>query len=223
MLCFVDLKSTKGVTMNNEKSTNNAKDNNQINSKKNTGNNVDDFHKDSKKESNKKNKEDSMTAIIDDLKNKNTELTQTVQYVQAEFENYKKRQERDYELKIKLASNDIIAKLIPILDDFDHSIAHMKKVIENETCLVEDIPKANNDIQNMINGFEMIKSNLLKTLQKEGLQEINPINEKFDPYTHEAVMQQESDKESMTILEVFQKGYKLNEKIIRHAKVKVAK
>ncbi len=138
------------------------------------------------------------------------DLKKTLQFVQADFENFKKRQERDFSEKIKLSAYDIISKVLPTLDDFEHSIANLQNNSSD-----------NNDF---IEGLSLIYSNLLGTLKKEGLEEINPLNESFDPFLHEALMQEERDGvESSIVLDVLQKGYKLNGKIIRHAKVKISK
>ncbi|MFP4401480.1 MAG: nucleotide exchange factor GrpE [Candidatus Woesearchaeota archaeon] len=136
------------------------------------------------------------------------DLKSTLQYVQAEFENYKKRQDRDMQERVRLSSADIIMKLFPILDDFESSLKNLKSTSDNDE---------------LIKGFQIIYNNLLTVLKKEGLEEVNPENEKFDPYMHEALMQEKSDKEPMTVLAVLQKGYKLNGRILRHAKVKIAK
>ena len=146
---------------------------------------------------------------ISSLESEKEELKKTIQFVQAEFENYKKRQDRDFDNRVNLSSSNIITKILPILDDFEHSISNMKS--------------QNNTTDETIQGVEIIYNNILNILNKEGLESINCENEKFDPYLHEAVLQEESDKESMTVLEVMQKGYKINGKIIRHARVKVAK
>ncbi len=139
------------------------------------------------------------------------EMKKTTQFVQAEFENYKKRQDRDYSDKIEMSTYDIISKLLPVLDDFEHSIANLKNSSQDSE---------NNE--SVLSGFQMIFDNFFNVLKKEGLEEVNPEGEKFDPYLHEALMQEKSDKEAMTILQVLQKGYKLKGKIVRHAKVKVA-
>ena len=69
----------------------------------------------------------------------------------------------------------------------------------------------------------MIYAQLFDVLEKKGLKKINAVNRQFDPYVHEALMQEESDKEEGIILEVLQKGYLLNENVLRHSKVKVSK
>jgi molecular chaperone GrpE len=144
-----------------------------------------------------------------------SDLKKTTQFVQAEFENYKKRQERDFSEKVRLASYDIITKLLPVIDDFEHSLANLEN-----SCVTDPNNKDHNE--NVAKGLQMVFDNFFGVLKKEGLQEIDPLGEKFDPYLHEAVMQEKSDKEPMTIIQVLQKGYKLHDRIIRHARVKVS-
>lgn len=167
------------------------------------------------------------------------ELKKTLQFVQAEFENYKKRQERYYQDKLKTVSADIILKILPIIDDFEHSLKNLRSSCltgsyvsgdsektatseRPEDEIPEDDRLEDNKDLGILRGFQMIYKNLLVVLKKEGLEEIYPLGDQFDPYLHEAVMQEKSDNESGTVLEVLQKGYKLNGRVIRYARVKVA-
>lgn len=133
------------------------------------------------------------------------ELTETLQRLQAEFENYKKRIEKEKIEFIIYAKQDLIIKLLPILDSLEIAL------------------KNTSDKDKFIKGVELIFSQLYQTLQQEGLKPIKALGEKFDPYKHEVLMNKESDKEDDIILEELQKGYMLNNKVIRHTKVKVSK
>lgn len=139
------------------------------------------------------------------LKSKAQELTHLLQHVQADFENYKKRVEKEKIAFTLYAKQDLIEKLLPFLDHFALAIQHK----DNH----EEFTK----------GTELIYSQLADLLEREGIQEIPTDHKKFDPHQHEALLSEESDKEENTILETFQKGYTLNGKVIRHSKVKVAK
>lgn len=132
------------------------------------------------------------------------ELIGLVQRVQAEFENYKKRVERDQSDFVKTASKDLIINLLPVLDNFELALKNLDK--ENQ----------------IVKGFELVFRELMDILQKQGLKVIEAEG-LFNPYFHEALMQEESDKEDNTILEVFQKGYMLGGKLIRSTKVKVGR
>ncbi len=131
-----------------------------------------------------------------------TELVQTIQRVQAEFENYKKRVERDKQKFIDLSQEKIILKLLPILDNLE-------------------LAMQNADNTEFAKGIDLIYGDLMETLQKEGLIKIEAQGG-FNPELHEAMMTEEG-KEDNKIVEEMQKGYKLKEKVIRHSKVKISK
>ena len=133
------------------------------------------------------------------------ELKDTLQRLQAEFDNYRKRAEKDKQQCIRFASAEIIKKLLPLLDTFEIALknAHQK----------DDFYK----------GMEMVYANIISLLQNEGVRPIKSMGEKFDPYKHEVLLSEESDKEDETILEELQKGYMLNDAVLRFAKVKIAK
>ncbi|MBN2881131.1 nucleotide exchange factor GrpE [Candidatus Woesearchaeota archaeon] len=133
------------------------------------------------------------------------DLTNTVKRVQADFENYKKRMDVHRIESIKVAAKDIITQLLPVLDSFELALKH--KTTDNEI---------------ICNGFEMIYKNFEQVLENNGLTEIDAVGKDFDPYEHEALLQEQSDKKKHVVLEVLQKGYKLNGKVIRTAKVKIA-
>lgn len=142
---------------------------------------------------------------IKELTHKTMELTDSLQRLQAEFENYKKRIDKENENFIKYSSQNLIIKLLPIIDSFESALKNHK------------------DKNKFLEGMKLVFSQFYSTLEKEGLKEINPFNEKFDPYNHEVMMHEKTDKKENTITEVLQKGYILNNKVIRHAKVKIAK
>ena len=142
---------------------------------------------------------------IKELTDKTKELTNSLQHLQAEFENYKKRIEREKQDIIRYSSQNLIIKLLPIIDSFEIALENHK------------------DKNKFIEGMKLVFSQFYSTLEKEGLKQIDPLNEKFDPYKHEVMMHEKNDKPDNTIVEVLQKGYILNDKVIRHAKVKIAK
>lgn len=141
---------------------------------------------------------DSKQAKID-------ELTDTLKRVQAEFENYKKRVDRDKEEFVKFAEKELIAKLLPVLDNFELALKNKDK------------------IQDFIKGVELIYSELFSLMEKEGIKPIEAEGKKFDPELHEALLSEKSDKEENTVLEEMQKGYLFRDKVLRTAKVKVSR
>jgi grpE len=131
------------------------------------------------------------------------ELTDSVKRIQAEFINYKRRTEQEKEMLSSLANERIILDLLSVLDNFQRGLDAIE---EKEGSLYE--------------GMTLIYKQLLSTLEKNGVQEIDTTIE-FNPNFHHAVMQEEGE-ESGKILEVFQKGYLLKDKVIRPAMVKVS-
>ena len=160
----------------------------------------------SKKEDIKKQVE-TLEKEIDDIKKKDSrekELVSTLQRLQAEFENFKKRTDKEKSDFTKFATSNIISKLLPILDNFDLAMQN----------------KENKD--EFISGIDMIYEQLMQTLYDAGLTKICALGKEFDPYVHEALLQEESDKDN-TILQELQSGYMLGDKLLRPTKVKIGK
>jgi molecular chaperone GrpE len=127
----------------------------------------------------------------------------------ADFSNYKKRIEKDNAEFAKFANVTLIARLLPILDDFDRAF--------------QTIPDNLRDLT-WIDGIVLIARKMAAMLEAEGLQPIDALNKPFDPNVHEAVIHEESDKhEDGIVMAELQRGYKLNERVIRPTMVKVAK
>jgi molecular chaperone GrpE len=127
----------------------------------------------------------------------------------AEFDNYKRRTEKEFISLLDSANEELILDILPAIDDFERSLQHME---ESE----------NNDSHS--EGIRLIYKKLISTLEKKGLKPMDAIGQEFDPDQHQALMQVDSDKyESGTVVEEHLKGYKLNEKVIRHSQVLVAK
>ena len=132
------------------------------------------------------------------------ELTDTLKRLQAEFENFKKRIDKEKIEFVKYAHADVIAQMLPVLDSFEIAL------------------KNTNDKEKFVEGIKIIYAQIYSVLESEGLKPIKATGEKFDPYKHEVLMKEESDKPEDTILEEFQKGYMLNDRVLRHSKVKVS-
>jgi molecular chaperone GrpE len=144
----------------------------------------------------------------DEKDKKIDELTDDLKRLQAEFENFKKRTEKEWSERVKSANQWIIADLLMVLDSFD-------KAMEDK--------KESSDANHLKDGVQMVHRQFKQILEREGLKEIDTKG-KFDPFLHEAIMREEKDDvEDGKILEVYQKGYVLGNKALRPAKVKVAK
>jgi len=131
------------------------------------------------------------------------DMINTLQRLQAEFDNYRKRIDKEYEQMKSFACEDLIMELIDVLDNFERAMLSKEH-------------------QEFVKGIELIYAQFYELMEKQGLKKIS-CEGKFDPYRHEVLLAEKSDKESGTILEELQSGYMLGTKILRHAKVKIAK
>ena len=127
----------------------------------------------------------------------------------ADFDNFRKRLIRDKEDAVSYANTSLLTDLIDVLDDFERA---------------EEAAKKSKDFETLANGVDLIEKRLATLLEKKwGLEKYVPLNEAFDPEKHEALMMTESpDVKEATVAEVFQNGYILHGRVIRHAKVKVS-
>jgi molecular chaperone GrpE len=130
--------------------------------------------------------------------------------LQADFDNTRKRLEREKQDFVKFANEGIILELLNILDDLERTV---------------DLAQSKHqDLSAFLKGVEMILAHLYEMLKEYGVKPIESEGKLFDPNYHEALMQAENkDVPEHTILEELQKGYLLNDRVIRTAKVKVSK
>ena len=127
----------------------------------------------------------------------------------AEFENQRKRLQKEKEEFVKYANEKLIIDLIDIMESLERGLENAK---------------GSNNKDKLIQGLELIYKQLKNILEKNGLVPIKALGEKFDPYKHEAMMQTPSqDDEEDMILEEFARGYMLNNMVIRYSKVRVSK
>ena len=125
----------------------------------------------------------------------------------AEFENFKRRKNQEIETNNIYKSQKVITEILPSLDNLERAL---------------QVESDNEEIKSLLKGVEMVYEGLLNVLKSEGVELIETENAQFDPNYHHAVMQEEdSEKESGAILDTFQKGYKLKDRVIRPAMVKV--
>ena len=125
----------------------------------------------------------------------------------AEFENFKRRKNKEIETNNVYKSQKVITEILPSLDNLERAL---------------QVESDNEEIKSLLKGVEMVYEGLINVLKSEGVELIETENAQFDPNYHHAVMQDEdSEKESGAILDTFQKGYKLKDRVIRPAMVKV--
>lgn len=130
--------------------------------------------------------------------------------LQADFENARKRMERQCQDTAKYANEGIILELLNILDDLERTVELAEEKGANLAVFLK--------------GVEMILAHLYEMLKEHGVQHIEALGKPFDPHTQEALMQTEDkNKPENTVVEELQKGYFINDRVIRTAKVKVSK
>lgn len=126
----------------------------------------------------------------------------------AEFENYKKRVDNESATIIRFANEDLIEEIIPVLDDFERFLKSAKEQKNHEV---------------LSRGVELVHQKLLKTLESQGVKAFETVGKEFDVHYHDALMQVHREGvPPHIILEEVEKGYLLNDKVIRHAKVVVS-
>ncbi len=144
---------------------------------------------------------------VNKLANDLEDLRQTLLRRQADFDNYRKRIEKERSEDQKRATGRVIEQLIPVLDGFEQALAAHKEA----------------EYENYRKGFELIYKQLLDNLAKLGAERVDPLGKLFDPHLHQALDRVESTKHhDGTILEVFQPGYVFHGRVLRPAMVRVA-
>ncbi len=127
---------------------------------------------------------------------------------QADFDNYRRRTRQEKEELAKYATAGMIESLLPVIDNFERAI-QAGKTADADSPLLQ--------------GIEMVYKQFMDVLSSAGLEEIESLGKPFDPFLHEAVMKEPSEEhEEGTVVEVLQKGYRLKDRVIRPAMVKVS-
>lgn len=129
-----------------------------------------------------------------------------VLYAKAEGENIRRRAQDDIDKARKFALEKFAGELLAVKDSMDAALS-----VENAT------------VENYKNGVELTNKQLLNVFEKFNIAQIDPVGEKFDPNKHQAISMVESDQEANTVISTLQKGYTLNERVLRPALVVVAK
>ena len=152
---------------------------------------------------------EELHGTIDNLQKEKDELFAKYQRVSADYANFQKRTPKQIADTIAYEKEIIIKTLLPVLDNFDHTLQNAHSV-ENVDVLVK--------------GVQIIYDQMLEILKSHGVEQVKALGEKFDPALHQAMMQKvEPEQEENIVLEEFQKGYTLNGRVIRPSKVIVNK
>jgi molecular chaperone GrpE len=137
-----------------------------------------------------------------------TEIKTLLLRVQADFDNYRKRTQKEKEDYGIYLNTDLVLRILPVLDNFKLAMKHQPKEIGGD---------------DWAQGIWQIEKQLEQVMTDEGLKEIPALGQKFNHHFHEAIEEVESKKPPGEITEVIMNGYMLGDKVIRHAKVKVSK
>lgn len=146
---------------------------------------------------------------LDEKTKQTDEFLGHLQRLQADFENFRKNAEKDKAEYVKHACEGLVKDLIDVYENLERAIENGKES-DNTGALLE--------------GVEMTFKQMKNIMEKEGLEPINALGEKLDPYKHEVLLSEiRKDLEEGTILEEIQRGYTLNKKVIKYSKVKISK
>jgi molecular chaperone GrpE len=159
--------------------------------------------------------EPTEAAAIDEPSRKLAEAEKQIEYYKdlllrkvADFDNFKKRVENDSATSLKYARIDLIQRLLPVIDDFERSLKLSKDRRESEA---------------FAKGVDLIYQKLVKFLDAQGVKEIESLGKEFDVHYHDALLQvPRNDVPPHVVIEVVEKGYSLDDRVLRHAKVVVS-
>jgi molecular chaperone GrpE len=143
---------------------------------------------------------------VEEVARQRDEYLEALQRTAAEFDNYRKRVQRDQDSLVARAGERVVRELLPVLDDLERALQAAE---EHEEAKLED-------------GVRLVHRSLADVLRREGLEEIETEG-RFDPHVHEAMLAQPVEgAESGAVVEVLQKGYRLGDRVLRPARVIVA-
>ena len=145
--------------------------------------------------------------VVDEKDEKITELNNRLMRLQADFDNFRRRTQGEKEQLSGFVTAGVVGKFLKVLDNFERAEASAEKTA---------------DLESLLTGMKQIRRQFEEVFKELGVEEIVAQDAKFDPNLHEAVMRgQNPDMEDETIDMVFEKGYKLHDRVIRHSKVRV--
>jgi molecular chaperone GrpE len=151
----------------------------------------------------------SSDAVILQLQQEKAELNDQLLRLQAEFINFRRSQEQRLQQDRKYATTRLVEDLIPVMDNFERSIKHLQSAATVEA---------------MLDGIQAVSKQLFGVLQSQGVSKIASVGEHFNPEFHEAIAVVETtEAEDGVILEEIEAGYRISERIVRPARVRVAK
>ena len=136
------------------------------------------------------------------------ELNDRLRRTMAEFDNFRKRTEKEKSAMYEIGAKSIVERILPVIDNFERGLS---------------APPADESAKAFVDGMDMIYKQLLKTLEESGVKAIEAVGQEFDPNFHNAVMHVEDENVGENVIvEEFQKGYLYRDSVVRHSMVKVA-
>ncbi len=148
-------------------------------------------------------------AALQALEQEKEELVGKLQRVSADYANFQRRVPKQVTDSIMYEKERILKSILPVLDNFEHTLQNAKSA---------------QDFDALVKGVRIVYDQMLYILKSHGVEQVASVGEKFDPTKHEAMLQKsENDAEDDIVLEEFQKGYRLNERVLRPSKVIVNK
>jgi molecular chaperone GrpE len=166
-------------------------------------------YEESKKDKTATEKRTSLKRELEAAHQENKALKEQMLRLAAEFDNFKKRVDRERMNIIDTANLDLVKSLLPVIDDLERSLEVSEKKVDYKT---------------FVSGVDLILRNLLKILKDQGLRVMETIDRPFDPEKHDALLQVEAEgKEANIVIDEHVKGYEFKDRVLRHAKVIVSK
>lgn len=149
---------------------------------------------------------EEMLAEMEQIRRDASEMLDQLQRARAEFANYRRRQEQEQELLRQRATERLVTRLLPVADDFERALRSVPEEIAQNRW---------------IEGVRLVERKLWNVLEGEGISVMESLGQPFDPSRHEAVMVDEEAGSADTVIEEFQRGYFVNDSVLRPAMVKV--
>ena len=166
-------------------------------------------HKKTEEEKATEELQEKLEQKLDALQTERDEIFEKLQRVSADYANFQKRAPRQIADTVSYEKEKIIKTILPALDNFEHTLLNADKSEDKEV---------------LVKGVRIVYDQMLDILKSHGVERIKAMDQQFDPSLHQAMMQRsEEEKGNNVILEEFQAGYKLNDRIIRPSKVIVNK
>ncbi len=166
-------------------------------------------HDEHKKKKKKEENIEELKKLLDEKEKEIKELQEKMLYLQADFENFKKLKAKEKIETLKYGNESLLKEFIPVVDNLEMALNHASTT---------------EDYKSITEGVRLTLNEFLKVLEKAGVTRIDAVGQKFDPNLHEAFYQEERDDiDPETVISEFQKGYLLNERLIRPSRVILSK